>query len=145
MLAVYTTSIAGMVGVSTVYGPWILVPSLGVAAALAYQFSLLRDHRWYLVAISCAGIVAANVLEWVGLLSSYAYANGSVTLHPIAVELPPGPAHAMLVAASLIILIFPSIRVSRIADVADTARAKLAVQTWQLRGLVAFDDEKSIK
>lgn len=122
---------------STLLGPLILVPNLAVTNALA--FVLYGDPKFRAAAIAVAGLgVAAPFFAQVlGVMeASYSFTEAGLTIVPRMAWLPEVPTLALLLLASLALVVLPAIFAGRVRDEVVDAQRRAFLHSWNLRQLL---------
>ena len=145
LFAVLVTGLLTSVYVTTVYGPFLIVPTLlGVHAAL---FALVRD--WPLriagLALTTVGWTVSVFGERLGLFPTIVtYSGGDLAMRSPVVELPAGATTFFMYSAVLTSILAPSLVIGALRS--SSARNELAarLQSWQLRKLVSRGAQSSV-
>ena len=145
LFAVLVTGLLTSVYVTTVYGPFLIVPTLlGVHAAL---FALVRD--WPLriagLALTTLGWTVSVFGERLGLFPTVVtYAGGDLSMRSPVVELPAGATTFFMYSAVLTSILAPSLVIGALRS--SSAKNELAarLQAWQLRKLVSREAQDAV-
>jgi hypothetical protein len=134
------TAVAGVVAVSltsTLFGPYVIVPSMAAIGAMLLHLAPDRSRRVVIVVLNCLAIAVPTVLQWLGLVpSSYVFAHGALTIQPVMLYLPPVPTHLFLLVSNVALVITGCAMMARFRNTLTAAEERLHVQAWQLRQLV---------
>ncbi|MBS1149773.1 MAG: Serine/threonine protein kinase PrkC, regulator of stationary phase [Myxococcaceae bacterium] len=137
-LALLLTSSVALAGVGFVLSPFVLVPTL--VATNTMFFATHFSEKWRPLA-SLAGVVAVLTpvaLEVVGICyPSFTFKDGGLLLLPRMTELPPNATLALLIAASVGLVVTPVVLVGRLRDSLEEAEKKLFLQAWHLKELAS--------
>jgi eukaryotic-like serine/threonine-protein kinase len=122
---------------SRLFGPFVLVPAVVMGLTLAFSLTPHRARRFAFGIVGGAGMVAPALLEVSGLVEpSYVFHDGTVTLLPRMVSLPPTLTFVALLAAHVVTL-YAAVRLfGRIRGAFIKASRRLNLLAWQLRQIV---------
>jgi len=134
------TAVAGVIAVSltsTLFGPYVLVPSLAAIGALLLHLAPDRSRRVVVVALNCLAIAVPAALQWLGVLpASYVFEHGALSIQPMMLSFPPVPTHLFLLVSNVALVITGCAMIARFRNTLTGAEERLHVQAWQLRQLV---------
>jgi hypothetical protein len=138
MIAYALGNVGLIVLTSRLAGPFVFVTALAcviVMSVMAYPTFTARP--WLLIAIMAVALVLPMVLESFGVLeSTWHIEAGALVEHPHALPLGGTKTVALVVVASLGILVTAGIDAARIYRANRDARMQLATQAWHLRQLL---------
>ena len=133
-------TVAGVVAVgttSTLFGPYVLVPSLAAIGAMLLHLAPHRGRRLLVVVLNCLAIAVPAALQVLGVIpASYAFGNGSVTVEPIMLSFPAVPTHGVLLLSNIALIVTGCAMMARFRNTLTGAEERMHVQAWQLRQLV---------
>jgi len=119
-------------------GPFVIVPAM-VAQNTIYFAAVARSgaQRAAAIAVGTLGVLVPWALEIAGVIPrSFDFEGGAMRFLPRMAEFPPLATQGLLLVASLILVIVPSLVLARLND--DRIRTKLRLLThlWHFRQLV---------
>jgi hypothetical protein len=124
---------------SLLFGPLIMAPTVALAMAVTVIVHA-RATPWLRSMVAAAYLAAIFVpaaLEAMGILApSYALVNGTFALLPRAIEFHEAGTLGLLVAATVLSLLVPTLLVGRSIDALGSAERRQAAQVWCLRRLL---------
>ncbi|HEY8040629.1 MAG TPA: protein kinase [Polyangiaceae bacterium] len=133
-------TVAGTIAVattSTIFGPYVALPSLAVIGAMLLQLAPDRSRRVAVVLMHCLAIAVPAALQWWGLLpASYVFQRDAIVIAPSMLSFPPVPTHVFMLATNLALVVTGSVMVARFRLSLNSAEERLHIQAWQLRQLV---------
>jgi serine/threonine-protein kinase len=134
------TLFAGAVAVavsSTIFGPYVVVPSLAVIGAMLLHLAPDRSRRTLVVILNCLAVALPAALQWAGVLpASYVFEHDAVTIQPLMVSFPPVTTQVFLLISNVALIITGCAMVAPFRNTLTAAEERLHVQAWQLRQLV---------
>jgi serine/threonine-protein kinase len=131
-----STIVANAAG-STMFGPFVLVPTLAVIGAMLLHMVPGRAHRVPIIALNCLSIAVPALLALAGVIpASYVYEHGAFVLRPVMFAVPPLQTNVFMILTNVALVCIGSVVVGRFRDHMTRAEQRLHVQTWQLRQLV---------
>ncbi len=123
---------------SVFFGPLVLIPAPVIANSIG--FCLLypdRARRALAVALGLACIVGPVLVDALGLIPSwYSFTEGGMTIHSMALRLPPALTIAVLTLTSVTPIIAGALAVGRLRDALHRVELRLHTHGWQLRQLL---------
>ena len=136
-MIVLVLSTAAFAATSTIFSPFVLLPTMLATNALVFTVSNERRYRYLIVLVSILGFAIPVALEALGALApSLAFRGGSVQLLPRAVEFDRTSMMAMLVASTVLSMIVGHQMLGPFRDQLDDAQRRVRTLAWQLRQLV---------
>jgi hypothetical protein len=129
--------VAGVTMTSTLFGPYVFVPTLAAIGATLLHMAPSRAHRVPAVLLNCAAIAAPAALQLAGVLpQTYVFDHDAITVVPFMLSFPPVPTHVFLLVASVSLVVIASVILARFRNMMTRIEERLHVQAWQLRQLV---------
>jgi serine/threonine-protein kinase len=133
-------AVAGVVAIATtssVFGPYVVVPSLAAIGAMLLHLAPDRSRRVPVVVLHCLAIVVPAALQLGGLMpASYLFENGAIEIVPAMLSFPRLPTHVFFLFANVALVVTGCAMISRFRDTLTAAEERLHVTAWQLRQLV---------
>jgi eukaryotic-like serine/threonine-protein kinase len=130
--------VAAGIGVSRIYGPYVLLPTVLITYAIVVQAHPWREMRIAGAVMAAVSIVAPALLEWAGWLApSYIFNAGRWTIVPQLIELPELGTHVLLLLANLGMIIIPCLFIAKLRESLGEAQLRLAVQAWHFKQMGA--------
>jgi serine/threonine-protein kinase len=128
---------------SFAFGPYVVVPALAAIGSMLLQMPPNRKGRVPLVVMHCMAVAVPVGLQWAGLLRpSYVFRDGTMTILPNMLWLPPMQTNAFLLITSLALVITGSAILGRFRNTLTNVEERLHTQSWQLRQLVPEEARK---
>ncbi len=124
---------------SSVFGPFFLVPALCATTAIAFMISVHASWRLRGVINASASltVLVPFTLAELGVIPrSYRFVDGALRLTPNLVELPEVPTTVLLLFASLFVVLIPSALVGRAVEELRRAERRRVVQAHRLRSML---------
>jgi serine/threonine-protein kinase len=135
--AMILAGVAAVVTTSTLFGPYVVVPTLAALGATLLHMAPSRSHRVPVVLLNCVAIAVPAALQLAGVLpAQVAIDHNTILIRPAMVSFPTVPTHAYLLVTSLSIVIVSSAVLARFRNIVTRIETRLHVQAWQLRQLV---------
>jgi serine/threonine-protein kinase len=129
--------VAAVATTSTLFGPYVLVPTLATIGATLLHMAPSRSHRVPVVVLNCLAIAVPAALQVAGVLpAQVAVDDGTIVIRPSMLSFPTVPTHVFLLATSLSVVIVASAMLARFRNIVTRIETRLHVQAWQLRQLV---------
>lgn len=128
---------------SAIFGPFLLVPALAGAAAVAFTVSQRADWRMRGVINTCSAlaVLIPGALLALGVAPpSYRFAEGTVQLLPHLTEFPALPTSVFLIAAALFVALVPNILVGRAVEALRQAERRHFLISYRLRAVFPEGD-----
>jgi serine/threonine-protein kinase len=136
-MAMTVAGVTAVATTSTMFGPYVLVPTLAAMGAMLLHMAPNRGHRVPVVVMNCLAIAVPAALQLSGVVpASFAVSNDAITVAPVMLSFPPVPTHVFLVVACVTLVIIASAMIARFRNVVTRVEEHLHVQAWQLRQLV---------
>jgi eukaryotic-like serine/threonine-protein kinase len=128
---------------SFAFGPYVIVPALAAIGSMLLQMPPNKRGRTSLVVLHCMAVAIPAVLQWTGVLRpSYLFRDGTMTILPNMLWLPPMQTNAFLLIASLALVITGSVILGGFRNKLTLVEERLHMQTWHLRQLVPEEARK---
>ena len=124
---------------STLFGPFFLVPALAAVTAVAFTVSVRADWKMRgLINVSAAAaVLVPSLLQLTGVLPpTVSFDEGMMQVAPQMVEYPQLPTTLLLVFTSLFVVLVPAALVGRAVEQLRKAERQRVVQTHRLRALL---------
>jgi len=135
-LGVVTLTLIGAAATSRLYGPLVLVPTLVATFCIviqAHPSALVRHYTW---AAGALAVAVPILLEAFHVVSpSYAFEAGRIVILPQIHELPRTGTFALLLGASLTMMIVPCVFISKLRSTLNLVQRQLLLQAWHFRRL----------
>jgi serine/threonine protein kinase len=126
---------AAYIGLSWLFGPFVLAPALFSMYAVTMQTHPSRLMQRTTVALSVVAVAFSMVLEYV-TGASYLFEDGSMVMVPRTIAIERTPTFLLVGLGTIIAILFTTTFIARVrARLADAERA-LALQAWRLERLV---------
>ena len=138
---VIVTSSLAVAFTAPLFGPLMLLPAIAGVNTLALVLTVVHKRGRQLAILSGnLAILLPLLLQVLGVFpSSYVFANGTMTIMPMALEFPRVPTLVFLVVGSMALITTASVYVARVKDALTAAQRRLVLQSWHLRQLVPKD------
>jgi len=135
-LAIVIVTLTAACGLSTLYGPLVLVPTMIATFSIVLQAHPERVMRVATLTLAVIAIAAPVVLEWVGVIpQSWTFHPEGILIVPHMVELPRGGTIGLLLVGSIAMMVVPCIFMARLRASLFTAQRQLYLQAWKLERL----------
>jgi tRNA A-37 threonylcarbamoyl transferase component Bud32 len=141
ILATVISSSFSIGAMSTMFGPFFVVPGLAAANTMANSLYITkRNMRVLVIAIGVLAVLLPLALEWVGLLPlSYQFRDGALVVLP--------DMHAFSSVKTLVFLCYItfghivalSLMIGRFSEDLQKAEQRLRVNTWQFEQLISAE------
>ena len=129
-----------MLGIlSTLFGPFFLVPAVVVTSAVAFTVSVRAEAplRRLIIACGCGAIVVPYGLQRLGVMAeSLSFADGHLSIIPRLASFPELPTTVLLLITSLFVVIVSTSLVGRAVESLTKAERRLALQASRLRAML---------
>lgn len=136
-LVVATLNALGLVALSRVFGPFVVVPAFAVASTMVFTSHVEGRRQAAVILLGCAGVALPALGEWLGILpASYAFEDGRFIILPQLADLPPVATQATLLFSALAMVVGASLLTVLGRRALVDAERRLMLQTWTLRQLV---------
>jgi serine/threonine-protein kinase len=134
VLAASSLAIASL---ATIFGPFVLVPSVAAANALVFAVSNAPRYRVLVLCLGVLPILLPLALELAGVLPpSLAFTDTGVVLLPRIAEFPPIPTLVLLILGSLGTVITAALAVTPFRSELDAAQRRIRLTAWNLKHLI---------
>jgi eukaryotic-like serine/threonine-protein kinase len=136
---VFALTGAAFVAASSLFGPFVLVPTAVATYGVTLQVHPSRRERRIAIGLCCGIILVTGVGEWLGPWSTYAFEDGRMIIEPHLASLRSTPARLLLIGTALAMTLAPCFFIGRIRAALARSEERLAVQSWHLGRLVPRD------
>jgi serine/threonine-protein kinase len=133
-------------GLSVLLGPFVLVPSVAVGAALVVMVHSRAAPavRWAIAAANLAAVLLPAALQAAGVMpQSYSFEGGTMMINPWGIELTTGLALGFLAVSSAMAVLIPTLLVGRSVDALTNAERRLAARAWYVAQLLPEEARKA--
>jgi hypothetical protein len=122
---------------ATIAGPFMLVPALATATAAMFVVAGSRN-LWKIIALGCAPMVVAFVLDQLSLLPQMTttVSGDALTILPWLVSFSPVPTFTLLLASSIGAVTLAVLTMANVRNRLAQAQREQLLQAWHLRQLV---------
>lgn len=124
---------------STLFGPFFLVPALAASTAVAFTVSVHADWkmRGLINASAILAVMVPVALQLTGVVpSTVGFPEGAMQLSPRMVAYPELPTTVLLLFSALFIVIVPSTLVGRAVEALRVAQKHRVLQSHRLRSML---------
>jgi serine/threonine-protein kinase len=136
-LGVMVLSNAALASTASFYGPLIVPPAIVAVNAVGFTAYLKPRQRWLAIACAALAVLVPLGLWRAGLLpGGYVFENGSWTILPGALELPPLESVVFLTLTALAAIFTGGLALSQIRDALARTEQQLFLYAWHLREVV---------
>jgi serine/threonine protein kinase len=143
-IVVATLNAIGLVVLSRIFGPFVIVPAFAVASTMVFASHVDGPKQVAVIALGCVGVAVPAVGEWLGVFSpSYLFEAGRLVILPQLAELPSLATNTTLLFSSLAMVIGASFLIALNRRARIDAERRLMLQTWALRQLVPSEARAS--
>jgi serine/threonine-protein kinase len=132
--------------VSSLFGPFILVPSLVATNTMFFAMHADRRLRRVIAAVGVAAVALPFALDLAGLVpAAYSFtSDGTMVVHPRMAYLPGARTLVVLLASSIALVVTPTVLVGRIRDALSAAERRLFAHAWHLRQMVPDEARSNV-
>ncbi|HZO14620.1 MAG TPA: hypothetical protein VFB62_15210, partial [Polyangiaceae bacterium] len=136
-IAVLAASFVGILGMSRMFGPFVLVPTFALGNTLGFALTPRKKRRIAFIAVGCLSFVLPALLERFGVLgTSYRIGDGVVTVLPQMHDFPPVASAVSLIVITVVSMIGAALFVGETRDALAEAERRLHLHAWQLKRMV---------
>ncbi|MEZ4375429.1 MAG: serine/threonine-protein kinase [Polyangiaceae bacterium] len=122
---------------SSMLGPFVIVPTLAMANAIAYVSAVERKGRIWILIASCLAVSLPAVAAWLGWIPQmYSFVDGAMQIRPWMIKLPEIPTSAFLFITNMALVASGALFAARLRDELLEAQRRLHLQAWQLEQAV---------
>jgi tRNA A-37 threonylcarbamoyl transferase component Bud32 len=141
MLANVISNAVSISAMSTMFGPFFLIPGLAAASTMASSLYITkRRTRALVIAIGVLAVFLPVMLEWVGILPpSYAFRDGVMVVLPEMHNFSPVETTAFLCYITFGHIVAFALMMGRFSEQLQKAEQKLRVNTWQYEQLISAE------
>lgn len=146
-VAILVLACVGFSGVTRLFGPLVLLPTLLFAFAIVYGQNHFRSRLGTVAfVVSALLLVVPTALELLGVLSpSYAFEDGQMHILPHMTSLPRAGTLSFLVFANLMVIASIWRLTQRIRRALADAETQVAIQSWHLRLMVPEEARHAVR
>jgi serine/threonine protein kinase len=135
--AIVLLSALALAATSTIFGPFMLLPSMAAINATMLTLNYDRSMRIATMVTSCLAVIAPAVLGFAGVLpTAYSFHEGTIIIKPMMLHFNELPTTIVLLVCNVAIILTSCLMTSRVRDTLAKAEQRLQLQAWQLRQLV---------
>jgi serine/threonine-protein kinase len=136
LAAVLGVTVLALMGLTLIFGSFVMVPCLVSSLAVMFASHLPRRARALAVAAGLFAVLAPFVLEELGVISpAYDFTLDQIRIVPRLVHFPPALTKVVLVVATLSSLVTPGVLAGRLRDRLARAEKRLFLMAWHLERL----------
>ncbi len=122
---------------TTLFGPFILVPGLAATNTLFQTMHAERRTRRLMLALGVLTVVVPALLEVFQVTArSYDIAVDEILVHPRMASFSTWPTAFVLFVSSVLVVLTPTLLVGRLRDALASAERRLFLHSWHLKQLV---------
>jgi serine/threonine-protein kinase len=130
-------ALAGLVCLTRVFGPFLVVPQLALALMVGLILYPNAYSRWLTIGGAVTVMVLPVTLEAVGVFApSYAFGPDALCIRAQAISFPPIATTIHLVLISCGAMVITAVYLHRVRTRLEAAQMRLRVYAWQLRQIV---------
>ena len=123
---------------STLFGPFILVPSLAATNSIFFVFHSRPGQRLVIILAGVAAVMLPFFMELVGIVPpSYVFEAGRMLVVPRVMAIDETRTMALLAVLHVVLAIAPTVIALRVRDELLAAQRKLSLTSWRLGQLAA--------
>ena len=141
LLGFYAASVIAVGSLSSIFGPFILVPGFVVTNAMFFALDAPPSARKWIVLLALLAIIVPYALSLAGVLPMpYEFtADGALLVRSPMVRFDPFLTSAFLLGTSLLVVLTPTVLLGRFKDELDAAERRVIAGSWHLRQLLPRD------
>jgi serine/threonine-protein kinase len=130
---------------SSVFGPFILIPGLAATNTMFFAMAADRSARRVVLALGVISIALPFTLEMTGIVPRAYELNGEhLLVLPRAVAFPALQTMLFLFVTSVAMVIIPGVMMGRMRDALTAAERRMFLQAWHLRQLVPSGTQEAL-
>ena len=123
-------------GVSTLFGPLVVVPALASVNTMVFMLHFARPRFWPIL-VGWATFVVPAALQLGGVLHpSYAFRDSAMLIAPWALSFPRVPTVLFLVVAGILTLLAGALLALRLRRTLNEVRLRAELYTWHLEQML---------
>jgi serine/threonine-protein kinase len=123
-------------GVSTLFGPLVVVPALASVNTMVFMLHFARPRFWPIL-VGWATFVVPAALQLGGVLHpSYAFRDSAMLIAPWALSFPRVPTVLFLVVAGILTLLAGALLALRLRRTLNEVRLRTELYTWHLEQML---------
>lgn len=130
---------------SSVFGPFILIPGLAATNTMFFAMAADRSARRVVLAMGVISIALPFFLEMTGVVPrAYDVSGEHLLVLPRAVSFPGLQTMLFLFVTSVAMVVIPGLMMGRMRDALTAAERRLFLQAWHLRQLVPSGTQEAL-
>ena len=134
--ALVAASATLLAALSFIFGPFVLVPTLGATAAVLFSSHLRGRDRALAIAAIALAVLGPWALEGLGVVpASIQFADDQIRLLPRLVHFPAGTTMLVLTLATVSSVVTPAFLNGKMRDLLTRAEARVRLSAWYLEQL----------
>jgi eukaryotic-like serine/threonine-protein kinase len=138
-LLIVILNAAQMIPMSTVFGPFVFLPTIACIFAMTTSFGSLK-RPLAVFAICLASFLLPVALQWLGWIHrTWTIDDGRIVLSSTTVQLGNAATLPMLIGGNVAAIITAAVFAHTMARERDTAHRRLQIQAWHLRKLLPVE------
>ena len=123
-----------------VLGPFVVAPGLAATNTVFFGMHAAPRHRPWVVVVGVLAVLLPFVLDVTGVTpAAWVYGAEGVTIRARMLELPELATNVSVLLASTLVVIVPTVMVSRTRDALVHAERRQMLQAWRLRQMLPRD------
>jgi eukaryotic-like serine/threonine-protein kinase len=128
---------------TTLFGPFILVPGLAATNTLFQAMHADRATRRVMLTLGLLTVVVPLLLELFRVTTrSYDIAADGIIVHPRMASFSTWPTSLVLFFSSVLVVLTPTLLVGRLRDALVSAERRLFLHSWHLKQLVPEEAQR---
>jgi serine/threonine-protein kinase len=130
---------------SSVFGPFILIPGLAATNTMFFAMAADRSARRVILAMGVISIALPFILEMTGVVPrAYDLDGGQFLVLPRATGFPALQTMLFLFVTSVAMVLIPGVMMGRMRDALTAAERRMFLQAWHLRQLVPSGTQEAL-
>ncbi len=130
---------------SSVFGPFILIPGLAATNTMFFAMAADRSARRVILAMGVLSIALPFFLEMTGVVPpAYDFSGGQLQVLPRATGFPALQTMLFLFVTSVAMVLIPGAMMGRMRDALAAAERRQFLQAWHLRQLVPSGTQEAL-
>jgi serine/threonine-protein kinase len=136
MLALLLATSALFAALSSMFGPFILIPALVATNTIFFVLHAPPRQRWLILLAGVLAVLFPFAVELAGIIPpSYEFLGGQIVIHPRALAFPATGTQVMLVLAHIALVLAPAFVAARVHDALLAAERRLFLYGWRVSQL----------